>query len=149
MTSSIESRINSFETWIRSFTAEAEADVAKVALLIKQGVIVAAADLEKFETWLSSNLPQIVSFLLSIESMLATLTGFGVVIPPVAAAAVQEALQLGQLTGQALATYNADIAAGKSQTTALVDAYSAYLTAKAAAANATQALLSVPPKKAT
>jgi hypothetical protein len=128
------------------FASEAEADVLKVVASAKHGLAVAETDLVKADAWLVSNLPQIVSFLTSVESVLATLTGAGIPLPAGTGAVIAEALKYGADAGAALKAYNDDIAAGKSQAQALADAYAAFVTAKAAAANAAQAIIALPTK---
>jgi hypothetical protein len=128
------------------FASEAEADVLRVVASVKAGIAVAETDLVKADAWITSNLPQIITFLTSVESTLAIITGAGIPIPAGTAAIVAEALKYGVDASNALAAYNADLAAGKSQTLALADAYAAFVAAKAAGANAAAALIAVPAK---
>lgn len=143
MTSTV---LQSVQNFFAKFTSEAEADVLRVVASIKADIAVAETDLVKADAWVTSNLPQIITFLTSIESTLAILTGVGIPIPSSTAVIVAEALKYGVDASNALAAYNADLAAGKSQTQALADAYAAFVAAKAAAANAAQALISIPAK---
>ena len=126
------------------FASEAEADVLKVVAGVKHGIAVAETDLVKADAWLVSNLPQIITFMTSVETVIATLTGAGVPIPAATGAVIAEALKYGANAGTALAAYNADIAAGKSQAQALADAYAAFVAANAAAADAAAAIISIP-----
>lgn len=131
------------QNFFAKFSSVAEADVLRIVASIKADIAVIETDLIKAEAWVTSNLPQIITFLTSIETTLAILTGAGVPIPASTGALVAEALKYGIDASNALATYNADIAAGKSQAQSLADAYAAFVSAKAAGAEAAAALITV------
>jgi hypothetical protein len=137
--------LQSFENWLSTFTAEAEADLLKFAINVRHGIEVAETDIAKGAAWLTANLPQMLTFLAEVESVVAALAGAGV-NTAAAGAIVAQALKLSQDAGAALTAYNADIAAGKSQAQALADADAAFVNAKAAAAQAATALLALPKK---
>jgi hypothetical protein len=138
--------VQQVQDFFAKFASEAEADVLRVVTALKHGIAVIETDLVKADAWITSNLPQVITFLASVESTLAILTGAGIPVPAATAAIVAEALKYGVDASNALAAYNSDLAAGKSQTQALADAYAAFVTAKAAGAEAAAALIAVPAK---
>lgn len=140
--------IATMETTVSGWVMQIEANLVVVATNTRNGVQVAEADINAGLAFMTAHLPQIEGFLQTVATVVGDLSGEGAATSA-AMTAVADALALSQQAGVSLAAYNADIAAGKSQTVAYADLVSAFMTASAASKTAAVGAVTSAPKPAS
>ena len=131
------SLLTGIEAWWRT----TEADVLAAIVGMKSGIEVVENDILKALSWVNSNIPAINADIAEINGALKTIVGSGIVtIPDNIHAAIADANR----AVAALNAYQATVAAGGSQTTALVAGYTAIKSAQSATALATLAVVNAP-----